>query len=584
MPATSLYPSQARGREVFWLLTMEWAGLTIRVAQEDLDVRTAAGDVLHFVEGLGDIDFSQRLELGGDASGMGDQPIEMLMPQGVSVVDLVEAGHDLSSARLELARWIEGTTWESRCIRVVGRAVDPEYGADDEPVAFTISDSLVDDATLTGSPATAVVGANWPELDSVPGDFLGEQYPIVIGHPGLVSTLVDPSGRVTGSHAEWIDYRRINHGGNLTEIRAVVAGHHVQATSVYVCTDDAPGLTYRIRVANGYDDAGHPVAFLGWFYSASAGAPEGDFDGFYAPYTYYDGAVDVYGLGNNSLPGSFNGTDAKRLYISWRDEADLTRGGMEYNGRLLRDAGDVISWIVETTGRRVDRGRMAAAAAALSQFKFDGVILERMSVWEWLRDNVLSVLPISLTSGPEGLYAVVWRSYIGPSDATFLIDVDARPDIERVSAIRSNDGDRINRVFVKYAYRFRTREYAGEVTIGTQADVDEAANPSLAQVSAACERCRAQLKGEIREKVIEAPYVYDDASARAIGEAYVAAFAGRQRTVEYILPEADYIHLRVGAVGQLRHAAVGMSDRDVQVMALAIVPEGIRVELAIRDR
>lgn len=584
MPASALYPKRARGKRVLWLLMMEWAGHVIRVAEDELDVETEDGQVLHFYPGLSPLTFAQRLEMGGDASGMGEQPVEMLLPEGISVTELVELGHDLSAAQVELARWIEGTTWESRCVRIEGRATGAEHETDDDPIAFTISANLADDATMTGSPATRVLGVNWANADSVPSQFLGEQYPIIIGRPGQVSETVDPSGRVSGGWATWIDYRRGTGAEppNLVEIRALIAGHHVQVGSVYVCTDDSPGLAYRVRVANGHDDQGRPVAFLAWFYDGST--DEADHDGL-ATYTFYDAGTDIYGLGSNALPGSFNGADAKRLYISLVDEADATAGGLEVDGKLLRDVADVIVWACEQTGRKVDHGRMRAAAAALSRFKIDGVIIERTGIWEWLRDSILPLLPVSLATGPDGLYAVVWQAgAAGPGDGTFVIDRTLDPRIDRASPQRTDDGDRLNRVTVKYAYRFRTKQYAGSITLGTAADAAEAADGDVVQVSAACERCRAQLRGEVRERVIQTAYVYDDSTAQAVAESLVDTFAGRRRTVEYVVPEEEFLHVQLGARGNLVDPDMKIDGARVQLIGMAIEPDGMRLELLRRDQ
>ena len=50
-----LYPSQLTGRRVHWLLTVDMGGVLMRMADDELDVVTASGEVLHYSAGLDDI-------------------------------------------------------------------------------------------------------------------------------------------------------------------------------------------------------------------------------------------------------------------------------------------------------------------------------------------------------------------------------------------------------------------------------------------------------------------------------------------------------------------------------------------------
>ena len=116
----------AADARVLWLLTLTWAGRTIRLSDDEVDVQTDAGEWRHWHDGLGTIEVTEEITLGGDSSGTLTVPLEAALPEDIDVAALVAAGHNLSMARGELARWIEGTAWESR--RVVmknGRVKEP---------------------------------------------------------------------------------------------------------------------------------------------------------------------------------------------------------------------------------------------------------------------------------------------------------------------------------------------------------------------------------------------------------------------------------------------------------------------------
>lgn len=51
--AQALYPSDLTGgRRVLWLLTVEWAGYTLRLASDEVDVVTEAGESIPYASGL----------------------------------------------------------------------------------------------------------------------------------------------------------------------------------------------------------------------------------------------------------------------------------------------------------------------------------------------------------------------------------------------------------------------------------------------------------------------------------------------------------------------------------------------------
>lgn len=587
-----LYAADAVGNRVHWLLTLTWAGHTIRIADDELEIETDtdSDEWLHYLPGLGDLEVEEEITLGGDSSGTLTVPVEVVFPDDVDVPVLVARGHRLSAMRGELARWVEGTTFADRRVVLVGRAAQPTHGAAEEPVRFSLEESLAADVSRFGAPGLRVIGANWPEVDTIPTAMLGEDYPTIFGRPGSVSSSIASASWVTGSSATWIDYRRTVHDsgggptGNLTEIRALIAGHHVQVESVWVNTDDDPDGN-RIRVANGVDDQGHPVAFLCWFYSsAAAGAPEDDYDE--ATYNYtFSGGSTVYGLGSNSLPTSFNDSaGGHRLYIGWRDEDDTTAGGLTVNGKLVRDAPDVLSYCLGLTSRTVDRGMMSSVGPTFSRFKIDGVIDRRIPVWEFLRDDLLPLLPVSLASGPNGLYVLPWRFEATKADATVFIDTGVDPEIERVSDIEEEDSEQVNRITIRYAYSYRTKTFLGEITLGAKEDEAEAENPENFRVNAYCQASRDQI-GEIRERVIETEFVYDDSTAWAIAEWIAAAYAIPGRRVTWRVPEEPFVGARRAAVALLTDEETALDEEVALVTGIVTDGSGsLRITTRILDR
>jgi hypothetical protein len=544
-----LYKADAEGARILWLLTVQWAGHTIRIADDEVDVQTDAGDWLHYEDGLGTLAVEEEITLGGDAGGLLSVPLEVAFPALVNVPLLVARGHRLSTARGELARWVEGTPWESRRRVVVGRFVKPSYRGAGAPIRTSLDESLFADQSVTHALTQRVIGANWEHIDTVPIAQLGEYYPIVIGRPGFVSTDIASSGWITGSGGTWIDARNIAvSGSNFAELRVLIAGHHVQAGSVYVNADDYTAGA-RVRVYNGFDDQGAAVAWLSWFAASIApGAPEDDYDS--GTYTYSFASGPIYGLGAAVLP--FNLYTESRLYIGWRDEDDLSAGGLVVGGALVRAAGPVLSYLLGMCASGVDRGAMAAVGPLLSRFNFDGVIDSSARVWDILKREILPLLPVSLASGPSGYFVHVWRLDATRADATLFIDTASDPDIELLGDIEEEDEDQVNRIVIRYAFSYRTQTYTAEIVLGAAGDMpSEDASGSSFRVSPYCQASRDQLGGEVRERVIETAFVYETSTAWAIAEFIATAYALPARRVTWRLPEGSYIGARRAAVALL---------------------------------
>lgn len=557
-----LFPTS---KPVWWLLTVEWAGNVIRLSTDVLSVTTQDGDVYAYDAGLDDVEVSEGVSLLSDAAGQLSVPLEFVSP--VSVAALAGRGEDLSAARAELARWVEGTTWEERRVVVSGRFEDPEYGADSEPIAVSLSDSLVEDGSQVPTFTQAVLrrthGDRWIPLND---DWKGRQYPIVIGRPGKVDTSIAASGWVTGSPACWIQFEKNDYpldtsGAHiLFGLTVLLAGHHVSARRVYMNTSTA-GSSARFRVYNGFDELGQPIAYVTWYYDASNPDYTVHYNTIGTGYWYNSSASPDVAVGDGGITtslGEVNDTfcdpsfqdDAQpSIYVGWRDDLH-DGGGLEVNGVLIREAGDLIEWLLSQTTVAVDRGRMAAAKPLLSRFLLDGCITEQVSPWEFIKRELLPILPVSVCSGPEGIYVLVWRFDATESDAKLHLDADSDPAVERVDRVTVDSQDRANRLTVKYALSYRTREYNASLTLGSNQDAAENEDITAHPL---CDWSRRRT-GQVLEKTVETAWVYDTSTAWAVAEWLAAANALPTRTVQYRVPEVDYLHVERGDVVTLTHA------------------------------
>jgi hypothetical protein len=555
-----LYPSQLPGRRVYWLLTVEVGGVLMRMADDEVDVVTDAGEVYHYSAGLDGIETTEGIDLFGDSVGQLSVPLEFIPPPGVSIAEMIARGEDLSAGRGELARWVEGTTYEARRVVLVGGLTDPEYGDDGEAVSTSLEERLAYDETLTSPPIASTTSATWNHTADLADEWLDVPYPIVIGRPGYQGG----TAYVTGSPAVWADHRDDGStlfGGRAVGNVVVLAGHHVSAQYVYLNHDEYTTADKRFKVFNGWDQAGQPIAFVGWYLTTTS--PDAfEYSSSYAYTWFIDPDPDTTSGGPTVSLGSlyvdlevtFTASDQRPLFVVWKDEASVNGGGggLVRDGVTIRAAGDVLAYLLGLTTLSVDWGRLAAAIPLLSAYQLDGCITERVSVWSLIQDEILPLLPVSIVSGPLGIYPVVWRFDATASDAVLTLDADTDASIARVGRVAYDSQDRANRLSLEYQLSYRTGSYQTTLTYGSEAD---AAVDASVTAHPLCTWSQGRT-GRVVEKRASSAWVYDDSTAYAILEWWAAAYAIPTRTVTYQVPEVEYIHVERGMVATLTDASI----------------------------
>ena len=566
------------GCRILWLVEVEFAAGVVRMSTEEVEVLGADGSAYHFHGVLPELDVTESLS---EVGGVQDAPsLSFTAVWPIDVPALVAAGHALAWCRATVSRWGEGSTYEERRRIIVGRVNNPEYGAWDEPTSCTIELPQWAGAGRVPPLGAIVTGETWGDgILSLPIESLGKAYPVVFGNPGRVSTSISATGRVAATRARWGDLRAGVDGSDRNEIRAVLAGQHVDVERLYVTTSDG-GLAQRLMVRNGFDDLGQPIAFLPWFVlSTPDGAPESSVVGGYAysygPITDFDGA-ETRALGKGDLPTGFNEPPSDlapfdELFIIWIDDEDDDRGG------LPGDAGSVLEYLLQRSGLPVDYGKMSAAKQRLQRFKLDFAIDESCTAWDFLRSQVLPLLPISLVSGPDGVYAVVWPFGDDSGGVVERFDVDVDPTISRTSLVTSDTSGIYNEFVFEYAKNRRTDSFAGRRTIGAKtwsADVPTT-HPNARCIASQRRYRNWDGTAYVSQQTVQSALVYADATADAACAWLADAFCFATRSVEYLVDEIRAAHLDIGAIVEMTDTEVGLDAARCLVTELHYDGSGI---------
>ena len=429
-------------------------------------------------------------------------------------------------------------------------------------MSFSVEELPWQDHTVIPAPLARVDGTTWPqEILSLAEQHLGVPYPIVIGHPGRVDAQVNSSGRIAGTIGCWAMHDPGNTGttGNYYGVVLVVAGHHVSAERVYLICE---GMTSAIRlfVFNGFDELGQPVAYVPWYSERSGTSEPYDFDisGVYVWSTVDFDSASTYGLGHTPIADDFRNSSQPTTWVLWHDEEDDSRGGLQVKGQTIRGAGDVLSYLLSLTTIQVDRGRWAAARATLNRYRLDFAIDALTSPWEFLKEHLLPILPVSLRHGPDGLYPVVWRFEATAADAVLALDVDADPAIQREGRVVSDSSEILNDFSLGYAYSRKSQSFLGAVRLGAHA-VSGSSTESPILPDPRCRR--SQDRYPLATLARESRVIYETQTARSVCSWWAAAYTAPRRTVSYLVPEAVACGIEAGAVVTLTDSTLHLSEQ-----------------------
>lgn len=513
MPAT-VHPDLARGRTPVWLLDLEWAGRTWRLTSgEDADV--VLDDGTHrYLGSLTPPAVSEDLDLWASEAGVVSVSIELLPPAALDVCALLAAGHILAAATGTLRLCYDATTAAGTRDVLVGRVVQPVYGPVGTVLAFAL-ETLGDVSSSTLPPADAVVDATtWSGY----GDpaVQGRGYPEVIGYPGGHDS--DPTSAATftrGSPALWVS----GDSGGFNHI--LIAGHPVQATSAYVWNNTDPGKSFSASILETADGRGRIVSTVAWPALASKPA-EGD-----------------------------------DLWVGW-DPAGNGGARNPYGSGVLEGAGDVIRWALDRSGRRWDRAR-ASELRALNGICIGTYVSETVDPWDWLRSEILPLLPVSVTTSGAGIRVVPWRYAATARDAVLALEHGR--NAERASFPVFEWPSVANRITLRYAMRADTGELLSHRTAAhalDPADSDVFRHPLCVRSVAAL---RTTHDPGVRALVVDAPVIGDRASAGLIVEYLVRRYALPYETIEYDVRPDVAEALDLGSVVTLDDADLSWSSR-----------------------
>ena len=355
-------------------------------------------------------DWTDALDLFNHSPTLLSIPLTLIFPEDVAA--LVAKGHDLWKGTGELSLWVEGRPYDDRIVLITGDMVDPSYGADQEPVKFSLEANGFQDSRLTHTQTQKILPLVTWGLFGIPNSSENKWYPIVFGTPGRYTNSDGSSTSTLGSPAYVVDTSG-------PTPKAVIAGHDVEAANVKIY-NTRTGIAGVVAVTSGLDVLGQIVSTVD-FPSA-----------FLFPYTSGDPIFVIWDQGGGGL---------------WNDTRTAARTG----------AGEIITYLLRLTTLKTDIGTWRALGPALDSFKLAGYIDDAVSAWEYIEDNILPLLPLSVFSTGEGISAVLWRREATKDEAVGAVTTGG--GVARVGPVEYEKQTLYNDIRIDYAKDAESGDY-----------------------------------------------------------------------------------------------------------------------------
>lgn len=385
---------------VEFLLTITFAGKEYHFSSRPLVLLDESNRPIQFVGGL-ELNWTDALNLFNESPTLLSIPIAVIFEDDIA--QLISQGFDLWRAKGELSFWVEGRTYENRVIILRGSVVEPMYGAKNEAVRFSLESNGFDDVNLTHSPTERLTVQTW--ADPLEND-IGLYYPIVYGRPGVYTNADGTPQTSPGSPVIVAKQSNPNPIG-------IIAKHDVQATEVTLMNMDrfASPVTAVTPVVMQTDLLGQKVA-----------------------------TVDL-GSGLSWLPGNL-------VWCIW----DRDGGGLLNDTRedTMKGAGELLRYFLRLSSLNIDEGKFSAIEDYLNQnYTFASYVDEAVSPWEYIKDNFLPILPLSIYTNSEGVACSLWRREASKADAVGTIV--AGGGVSRISKVEYERQDLANDIRIDYA-------------------------------------------------------------------------------------------------------------------------------------
>lgn len=524
---------ELRSTDLIWLLSLELGGVDYLFASETITISSDDGDKEH--EGtLTDVDLSSTLEFATPDFELPAASMEITFRSDLA--ELIEDGVDLGAARGELSlyRKESGDDYDDRTVVLTGNIDAAAYGAIGEPVGIVLEADHVRNSNKLPPPAAVIDSSvNWPRSEE---NAQGAVYPIIIGSPGSQGFAASPI------------YVVYDIGGTTTRT-GLLAAHPCTASQISVIEIKPDGSTYTLSptptVYSDIDSTGQVYSYIE------------------IPNAHFTEENSFFARFDQGGGGLINPYRPEPLESGSNAPATLTGGG------------DVLRYFLHQSGAKVDDGRTAAAAQALNVYQFDGFIGEIVDVMDFVKDELLPLLPCSLRASSEGIYPVVWRYDATAEDAKTNLTADV--DVYRDGLVEYTSSEIFNEITINYRHNCRYNKLSRKLTITG----DPFKQLSGFVWSNAYTLSSASRYGT-RSLEVETELISSRATAGRVINWMSRAYSKRHRIITYTAP-TKLGYLEIGDVVTITDPEIHLSNRVALIQSITWGASSLSIKLLLID-
>lgn len=509
---------ELREADLVWLLRLRFGGVDYYFANQSIVISSDDGNKVH--EGtLTDVDLSSTIEFATPDFEMPSAGMQVTFRSDIA--KLIAQGADLGSAtgELSLYRLDRSDDYDDRTVILTGPVDAAAYGAIGDPVGLTIEADYLRNSNKMPSPAAVIdKSVNWPNSED---NVQGAVYPIIIGSPG--------SQGFAGSPIYVVE----DLGGS-TDRKGLLAAHPCTASQITVIGIQADGSSFTVSpdptVISAVDTNGQIYSYVD--------IPNSHFTAENSYFAKFDegggGLINPYAVDSDAAGSNTKAT--------------------------LTGAGDLLRHLLHQSGVRVDDGRTAAAAQKLNVYQLDGYIAEVVDVMDFIKGEILPLLPCSLRASSEGLYPVVWRYDATEDEVKAKLTADV--DVYRDGLVDYVSSEIFNEISINYRHNCRYNKLMKRLTVTG----DPTKQTSGFLWSNSYTLASANRYGN-RSLEVESEFVTSRATAGRIVNWMSRAYSQRHRSIVYKAP-VKLSYLQIGDIVSITDPDLSFTDQIVLVQSV----------------
>lgn len=544
-----MFQDDFSGMEMCFLLDIEYQGKIYRFSTIPIDLEDPSElKTVRYNGQLDDPDITRATSfLGVDIEG-DSVSLQLVFPDINWVTEWLSGRSlELESAKIYCIPIYEGKTeytTQDRIPLITGKVADPIYGDPTKPqgwVSFSIENNLNIERIKLLEGSNEITRNRFPA--PVNDTVYGKYSPFVLGKPGRIirkedSRKIQFVDKYPTSPAYRVVFRRIASPFQ-EDIRFLIAHHSVKASIGRIY--DPKGGSFRNPILEDIDEEGNVYSYINYQILGS-GPNVLEYDEFQQL------AVDPTGqpveLWND-------------YYASWGEED----GGFyqDFLSGAMTGGGDICLYVLDRLGLEYDYGAWAGLLPILNRYEFSGFMNDyEVTAWEWLKENIISNLPIEVINGAKGITPKL-NLYFYNQVPEIQYHITTNGQFEPITGIQPLDQPITNHLTIKFCYSIAYDSYQSSIIIDPRLTEEQAleVNDPVARLS--------YNRFGLREEVLELPFVWDLKTAFRIARDKIRIRGLGAKAIE-ISAAARYSYLEIGDVISLT-SDIGLNDHKCQVIS-----------------